>query len=599
MGLQSTVLLMNLMDELGRFHSSVDPSSLGGDNVTVMTSESMSAAEATARNAGQLQLYNSVLDSRYIHQLAAQTVMSGKPCADSEGMLEELAQLSLDRLNSDYESRKLFNQTGRDRAKSEFELAEHTLEDCRKTSRIPERNFKATAPEDARDEGYSSGALSRSTGEPRQLERERKVNPREVELNREIVEAENDKRVCAERLSSFEELGHSPTRSAAMRLFGVGSLIASAVMLAILFDPFTRDFPLLRDLLNGMRDTFMPTSRSESGTILGFAELLLLLSLPVALAFLPFMRTRSTKSPARSHSVPAWSIALCGIYGIALVATFSNGETASRLLLDFALALGCTAVTASIIFFSVTRSGRTHEVLPQQWWLRWEKILLPFAATIPAAALVFAATAGMAPWVKLIPAAILACVMMIGSVSLTYGIRYRDLQAAVQSHDARIGVLKAELHIEQQHAIDRAASEVQVLSAAINTGTSPAVPLWRQLVANAAGKLVPQLANTIGAHTPQRYAEAISRVVAPVVTAISPAQKLEAAGRSLRSYEAALTHLENRYSELLVQHATSWAMAKIDLRTAYALCRLGAPGRQMNLIGPLAPLTLDGSTRPM
>jgi hypothetical protein len=201
------------------------------------------------------------------------------------------------------------------------------------------------------------------------------------------------------------------------------SLLVSAVILAILFDPFTRDFPLLRDLIDGIRTTFLPSPiRSQQAVMVGFGEMLLLFLLPLALAFGVFRMTRPRGSMgAASPMVPAWGICAIAIYVMAIIATFSQGETASRLLIDAAFGIGATALSAGLVFFLVSRSNGTHGNVDRPSLVSWEKLLARAMLLLPVVLLVFALTLNMVPWLKLIPVALLGCLLMTGAVSLANG----------------------------------------------------------------------------------------------------------------------------------------------------------------------------------
>lgn len=558
------------------------------------------ANEKGSRGFSQLELYSALLDRTYIHQIAAEAVISNRSCQEAEQRLDELAKLSLDRLTSDYEKREEFIERGRKRAETE-------LEEARKHSAAPDpaavvttdasapagntltpagNTFAAARPDC--DEEVSERPIAPLPAPVRIV-----VTPsaREKELEQELAEAQNERRGYSSRLSNFEKLGHSPGRSTAMRLFGATSLAGSVMALAILFDSLTRDFPLFRDLIDGMRATFLPsTVHSQSAMMLGFLELASLFFVPVGLAFFFFrggeFRKHADAGPLKeAPGIQIWGMILLGLYVIALVATFSTGETASRLLLDFALSLGVTGVSASLVFFSVTRSGRMPESAERPWWGRWERTLLPFGIFIPLLVAVMALTASFGPWVKLVPAALLACVLMIGSLALAYGMLFRDFQSEIKGCDARIAALRADLERERQLSYERAESANAKISAAlesppVRSGTAA----LRQVASDAAENVIPQIVKAIDSHSPQQYAAAIKEILKPVLDAAlssknAEAVQVETAERSLRVYEAAITHLENRYSELVIEHATGWAKARIELRTAYALCSIGAKVR--------------------
>lgn len=191
--------------------------------------------------------------------------------------------------------------------------------------------------------------------------------------------------------------------------------------------------------------------------------------------------------------------------------------------------------------------------------------------------MVLALTASFGPSVKLIPAALLACVLMIGSLALAYGMLFRDLESEIEGCDARIAALKAGIEKERQISRERAESASAKLSA---VSAQSAAAVAGKMGSDAVENVIPQIVKAIEGHTPQQYATATKEILRPVLeTALSlkkaEVAKVESAEKSLRAYESAITHLENRYSELLIEHATGWAKARIELRTAYALCCIG------------------------
>jgi hypothetical protein len=141
------------------------------------------------------------------------------------------------------------------------------------------------------------------------------------------------------------------------------------------------------------------------------------------------------------------------------------------------------------------------------------------------------------------------------------GMLFRDLVADMRQREAKIEGLKAELEKERQSALNHADSASAIVAAA-----------------DAAANLLPHVVDTIAGQASDQTA-VIEDAIKSVLEIASPIKVRERAERSLRSYESAVTHLEDRYSELLIEHKVAWKRARIDLQTAYALCRMAARRR--------------------
>jgi hypothetical protein len=514
---------------------------------SVSISETASDLPQPEQDSAQLQLYCALPGDDYIHKLAAEAAIMRGSCEEAEQHLEELENLSLERLNTDYKTRLRFIQQWQDRADMRLEVeSKKSANNAASTLNQPGPPRTEIFPNGLGVQGINSTPPAPSA--------------RERGLEKELAEAVEVRRACADRFAELETAGLSPTRSAGMRLFGGVSLVASAVILAILFDPFTREFAVLQDLIDGIRTTFLPSSiRSQQGVIVGFGEMLLFFLLPLAIAFGAFRMSRPSEStkPA-SPMISAWGICAIAIYVMAVIATFAQGEIASRLLIDSAFAIGVTAVSAGLVFFLVSRSNSTHGGVDKRSPASWEKLPTTAVLLLPVTLLAFALAVNLAPWLKLIPVALLGCLLMTGAVSLAKGVLFRDLAAEMRQREAKIEGLKAEIEKERQSSLNRADSASAMVEAA-----------------DAAANLLPHVVNTISGQASEQTA-VIKDALKSVIEIASPIKARECAERSLRSYESAVTHLEDRYSGLLTQHKVAWKRARIDLHTAYALCRMSA-----------------------
>ncbi|MFL6446482.1 MAG: hypothetical protein ACJ746_02125 [Bryobacteraceae bacterium] len=113
---------------------------------------------------------------------------------------------------------------------------------------------------------------------------------------------------------------------------------------------------------------------------------------------------------------------------------------------------------------------------------------------------------------KLIPVALLGCLMMTGAVALGKGMLFRDLAADVRQREDKIEGLKAEIDRERHSALNRAHSASAKLA-----------------VENAALNSLQQVANTLTGQ-----AAVIKDALVEIASAIKARERVE---RSLRSYE--------------------------------------------------------------
>ncbi|MGI9071166.1 MAG: hypothetical protein ACR2JB_07565, partial [Bryobacteraceae bacterium] len=280
--------------------------------------------------------------------------------------------------------------------------------------------------------------------------------------------------------------------------------------------------------------TFVPArGSSQRAAIFGFIEVALLFMFPIAVGLLIRRKSRGNAGPdcpSLPRSVPTRDIALSGVYILALIATFASGEMASRLLLDFLLALGCVAVSASLVFLSVTQSGRgqASETTIRPWWKRWEHTLLPFAVVIPMVVASLAVAANPGSWLKLVPAAALACVLMIGALALAHGARFRDAQSALAVQDARVSALKSELARERDK-LQQFANGQAGPSAAVNARL--ALPGLQKAAARLVSNFIPGLKKF--SRAADQYAAIPNTALGALTKVISPQKSPQRAERSL------------------------------------------------------------------
>jgi hypothetical protein len=174
------------------------------DMQTNSGSETATELSEPARDPAQLQLYCALPGDDYIHKLAAEAAMMRGSCEEAERHLEELEKLSLERLNTDYQTRLRFIQQGQDRAETRFE------EESKKTANSAASTLNQSGPTRTETSPTSLGVQGNNSTPPVPTAHER-------EIEKDLAEAVEAKHVCAHRLSELERAGFSPTRSAGMR----------------------------------------------------------------------------------------------------------------------------------------------------------------------------------------------------------------------------------------------------------------------------------------------------------------------------------------------------------------------------------------------